>query len=208
LAKRRDFSAVGKDGSCTTTRSSKHWQANFGSSKIAPRFHSIQQLFTAMKISRIWFGVGLIGVAAISYAAWDEWNREPDLPGPLKIQGGVIDKENFMLRRAEQTALKRGIDSEKDVLYSPLWRQQAIAAMDELAARAPLVGGPWRELGPAPTPNGQTVGTVTPVSGRVISIAVHPTNADIVYVGTASGGLYRSLDGGSSWVPLMDRALS
>lgn len=159
------------------------------------------------KRSKVLLGLGLIGVAAIGYAAWQDWNREPDLPGPL-IQGGVIDKETFMLRRAEQTALKRGIDSEKDVLYSPQWRQQAIAELEARIARAPLAGGAWRELGPAPTPNGQTVATVTPVSGRVISIAVHPTNANIVYVGTASGGLYRSTNGGTSWVPLMDTALS
>ncbi len=160
-----------------------------------------------MKISKGVLSLGLIGAAAIGYAAWEDWNREPDLPGPL-IRGGIVDKETFMLRRAEQTALKRGIDPEKAILYSPKWRQDAIAALDARVARAPLAGGSWRELGPAPTPNGQTVGTVTPVSGRVISIAVHPTNADIVYVGTASGGLYRSVNGGTTWVPLMDTALS
>ena len=43
-----------------------------------------------------------------------------------------------------------------------------------------------------------------PVSGRTVAIAVHPTNPDIVYVGAAQGGVYRStgrrdhLDAGSS----------
>ena len=46
------------------------------------------------------------------------------------------------------------------------------------------------------------------VSGRVTVIAVHPTNENIVYVGTAQGGLYRSLNGGATWTPLTDNALS
>src|SRR5689334_1077352 len=67
---------------------------------------------------------------------------------------------------------------------------------------------PWTPLGPAPIPNGQTTAVSQAVSGRVTVIAVHPTNENIVYVGTAQGGLYRSLNGGTSWTPLMDNALS
>ena len=44
------------------------------------------------------------------------------------------------------------------------------------------------------------------MSGRTIAIAVHPTNPDIVYVGTANGGLYRTINGGTTWTPLMDSA--
>jgi hypothetical protein len=51
----------------------------------------------------------------------------------------------------------------------------------------------WSRLGPAPIPNGQTANnTSQPVSGRVTAIVVHPTNADIAYVGTAQGGVYRT----------------
>ncbi len=57
-------------------------------------------------------------------------------------------------------------------------------------------------------PTGKQLGVSTPVSGRTISIAVHPTNPNIVYVGAAQGGLYRSTDGGTNWTPLMDGALS
>ena len=67
---------------------------------------------------------------------------------------------------------------------------------------------PWTPLGPAPIPNGQTTAVSQAVSGRVTVIAVHPTNENIVYVGTAQGGLYRSLNGGTTWTPLTDQALS
>lgn len=76
---------------------------------------------------------------------------------------------------------------------------------------APAVGPTWTSVGPAPIPDGQTNlidATRNPVSGRVLTIAVHPTNANIVYVGTAQGGLYRTLNGGLTWTPLMDDALS
>src|SRR5437660_7381421 len=69
----------------------------------------------------------------------------------------------------------------------------------------------WSPIGPAPIPDGQTNlidATRNPVSGRVLAIAVHPSNPDIAYVGTAQGGLYRTLDGGATWTALMDSALS
>ena len=67
----------------------------------------------------------------------------------------------------------------------------------------------WTEIGPNPIPNGQVQsGAQLAVSGRTIAIAVHPTDPNIVYVGTAQGGLYRTTDGGTTWTPLLDNALS
>lgn len=65
----------------------------------------------------------------------------------------------------------------------------------------------WVPLGPSPIPNGQTLPLALPlnspekkpVSGRVTVIAVDPTNPNIVYVGPAQGGVFRSLDGGQTW---------
>src|SRR5258705_9851866 len=62
----------------------------------------------------------------------------------------------------------------------------------------------WVFIGPNPIPLGQTQGTRVAVSGRTISIAIHPTNPDIVYVGTAQGGLYKSTNGGTNWTKLFE----
>lgn len=43
------------------------------------------------------------------------------------------------------------------------------------------------------------------MSGRVTAIDVVLKNPDIIYVGTASGGLWRSTSGGIHWEPLFDR---
>ena len=66
----------------------------------------------------------------------------------------------------------------------------------------------WIELGPDPIPNGQTTGVSVAVSGRTTAIVVNPTNANIVYVGTANGGIYRTTDGGTTWIQIFDGASS
>jgi hypothetical protein len=47
-----------------------------------------------------------------------------------------------------------------------------------------------------------------PVSGRVNVIAVDPFNSNLVYVGPAQGGIYRSTDGGRTWIELFGKARS
>src|SRR3989442_894609 len=42
------------------------------------------------------------------------------------------------------------------------------------------------------------------VSGKITALAVDPTNADTVFAGTAGGGLWKSIDAGSTWAPLTD----
>jgi len=74
--------------------------------------------------------------------------------------------------------------------------------------RSPNIAVGWANIGPSPIPNGQTETVTTAVSGRVTAIAIHPTNPDIVYVGAAQGGVYRSLDGGTTWTQLFDNTQS
>mgnify|MGYP002700944055 FL=1 len=42
------------------------------------------------------------------------------------------------------------------------------------------------------------------MSGRVTSIDVVNSNPDIMYVGTASGGLWKSTSGGVTWEPIFN----
>ncbi len=73
-----------------------------------------------------------------------------------------------------------------------------------LNSLAPVNLTDWTFLGPAPIPLGQTSTTRVPVSGRTIAIAVHPTDPNTVYVGTAQGGLYKSTNGGTNWTKLFE----
>src|SRR5438093_12301135 len=41
-------------------------------------------------------------------------------------------------------------------------------------------------------------------SGRVMTIAVDPSNKAVIYIGAASGGVWKTLNGGASWQPIFD----
>jgi photosystem II stability/assembly factor-like uncharacterized protein len=68
----------------------------------------------------------------------------------------------------------------------------------------------WVPVGPSCVYNGQLVdsGKSAPVSGRVTAIALHPTEAETVYVGTATGGVWKSTNNGVSWEAIMDTQIS
>ncbi|HSH39505.1 MAG TPA: hypothetical protein VK993_12040 [Chthoniobacterales bacterium] len=149
---------------------------------------------------------------------------DPDLPEE-DVVSGLIDKQDYLRRRADYYLSLRGFEAGET--FDPNARPSAIQQMEadqldlftNLKAAAASAGPDspemlqlaisstaWTELGPAPIPNGQTEVRVTPVSGRTTAIAVHPTNPNIAFVGTAQGGLYRTFDGGETWTPLFDDA--
>ena len=165
------------------------------------------------------FGLGLIIAAAwlAPFGTFAEYfNDDPDVPDIVKKAKAQMTKEEYRHRRAEQIDLYRGME-DGDNAENIRSRNQAIVKMteqeDAMRARPSnptndALLAAWTPLGPDPIPNGQTVSVSTPVSGRVTAIDVHPTNPDLVYVGTAQGGVYRSLDGGATWTPLLDAGLS
>ena len=71
-----------------------------------------------------------------------------------------------------------------------LWR--AWEEKQAILASSPRSGGAWFELGP------------TNLSGRILAIAFDPNDADNVYVGAASGGLWKTTNGGDTWITTTD----
>src|SRR3954463_2158655 len=51
---------------------------------------------------------------------------------------------------------------------------------------------PWFSLGPSN------------LSGRIQSVTFDPTNASVVYLAAAGGGVWRSVNGGRDWIPIGD----
>src|SRR5215472_2718776 len=160
-------------------------------------------------------------LSAPETAAEEDDEDSPDIP---RIARGHISEGEYLRLRDQHLGRLRGVD---DLARNPQARSQAIRKMEgqeqnfqrqRAASATPsgqaainLLPPTWTALGPDPIPNGQvqiSPGSPVPVSGRVTAIAVDPTNENIVYVGTAQGGLYRSMDGGSTWLALMDSALS
>jgi hypothetical protein len=109
------------------------------------------------------------------------------------------------LKLHRKASLERGVANEKNRSRSLLPNNQALRDTESIIDFFEF-GPIWAPLGPSPIPNGQTFGTTNPpevpVSGRVSAIAVDPTNPNIVYVGAAQGGVFRSLDAGHTWFSL------
>lgn len=130
--------------------------------------------------------------------------EDPDLPAFIT---GRISKSDFLRLRSEQIGLMRGVPHS--LPYDP--RAKALNEMSRqtAGALAKVSSTAWTPIGPSPIPNGQVSGGGTvAVSGRVTAIAVHPTDPNTAYVGTAQGGVYRTIDGGANWTPIFDNAAS
>jgi photosystem II stability/assembly factor-like uncharacterized protein len=65
-----------------------------------------------------------------------------------------------------------------------------------------LKGTSWAPIGPSP------IAEDIQVNGLVSAISVSSANPNIIYIGSAGGGVWRSGDGGNTWRPLFDRQLS
>jgi hypothetical protein len=65
-----------------------------------------------------------------------------------------------------------------------------------IGPRALLPGDQWVERGP------------NDVAGRSRCLVIHPTLPLVMWMGTAGGGVWKSIDGGASWAPKSDRLAS
>jgi photosystem II stability/assembly factor-like uncharacterized protein len=56
-----------------------------------------------------------------------------------------------------------------------------------------LLTADWQQAGP------------DNIGGRVTDLAVHPTDANVCYAAMATGGVFKTIDGGTTWTPIFDR---
>ncbi len=95
-------------------------------------------------------------------------------------------------------------------------QQRAMGILPQADAAAPnSVGFPgpsnWTNIGPQPVTNsagGANFGNPA-ATGRITAIAIDPTttttSSQVVYLGGATGGVWKSTDGGSSWNTIFDQ---
>ena len=118
----------------------------------------------------------------------------PGLPG-IENEDTEGRGDWFMFQRSYGSnvipgdARRRAWKSQTDSQTSERVRTQATAA--------------WRSIGPSPTVSAW-YDSWGPTSGRVNSVAVSPSNSQLVLLGTSTGGIWRSTDGGASFVPVSD----
>ena len=86
-------------------------------------------------------------------------------------------------------------------LAAPGLRSGPVAPGGQLAAQTSLSGAAlsgleWRNIGPAIN------------SGRIADIAIHPENDNIMYVGVGSGGVWKTVNAGTTWETIFDEESS
>jgi photosystem II stability/assembly factor-like uncharacterized protein len=144
---------------------------------------TVLALFTAM--------LGLLSPILI-YPARD-FNHAPD---------AAFEQEGIEQEAAEQEAADERLspplsyfnrlspDARLRLIREEYEKYQAAKANDFSALA--VEDGRWTSLGPT---NG---------AGKITAIAFHPSSPDIIYVGSHGGGVWKSVDAGSTWVPLTD----
>jgi len=140
---------------------------------------------------------------------------DPDLPSKKFLRNG-IDEEEYRQARDEYIASLRGLDMEHPtaVIGKRAEAINRLNAQEELmrAARRATPNTPssfadWLEIGPTTLPNGQYQGGLSgSVNGRATAVVVDPTDSNTIYLGTAQGGVWRSIDNGATWTSIFDSA--
>ena len=71
------------------------------------------------------------------------------------------------------------------------------------SAGTPVVPTQWFQVGPESIANGQTPAAAN-TTGRVTGSVADPRDPNIIYVATAGGGAWKTIDGGKTWRPIFD----
>jgi len=78
-------------------------------------------------------------------------------------------------------------------------RSGTLAKATATATANAIEGDTWLPIGPRPIADGPY-----DYSGRVTALATVPGSPNVVYLGAAQGGVWKTTDGGTVWVPLTD----
>lgn len=126
------------------------------------------------------------------------------MTGLLLFSWSISQKDNPM--EMEEEAEMEGGPNPEDWMY----RQRAypyghirkdiyLEAMQQWQALSQARSGQdkvWQSMGP------------TNIGGRITSLAIHPNDDNTIYIGAASGGIFKTTDGGQKWEPIFDQAAS
>ncbi|MEW6213417.1 MAG: hypothetical protein AB1631_34300, partial [Acidobacteriota bacterium] len=79
-------------------------------------------------------------------------------------------------------------------------RHQKQADDDDIS---PAASNTWQHIGPSPTTSAY-LSAWGMTSGRINAVAVSNANSQIIIIGSSTGGLWRSTNGGASFAPVSD----
>jgi hypothetical protein len=139
-----------------------------------------------------------------SYARLDAGTPAPPAPAGAPAAGAGF--RSVLRPGGGEAVLSRSIGKTLWLDRLQEYKQRKAASVTRAREMAPAPGIPgarnWLPLGPTVVLDGQTGGN-QPVAGRVVGIAV-AAGGHTIYAASASGGVFRSDDGATSWRSLMD----
>jgi hypothetical protein len=126
--------------------------------------------------------------------AQEEWYTEHVSPHPVRGGPWTAEYRRFVLEVAAKERQK----------YEDLMKKPVLPATP--TTLLPASGTQWASLGPTTAAFIQNGGTTLNQvdSGRLNSIVVDPANPQRIFVATAAGGVWRSINGGGTWIPITD----
>lgn len=135
-------------------------------------------------MSTIRFGLFLL-VAAAGFGIYHA-SHSPEPFTPRK--GPAAPNDWFYMQRAWPSGRINHEARLEAVEQAKVMRGQAALAAQKRAA------ADWTQLGP------------TNVGGRITDVTADPSNTNVIYIGAASGGVWKTTDGGGNWSPVFDEA--
>ncbi len=137
-------------------------------------------------------------------------------PRPTETQNKKIAERRERERKRERPGENEAIAEDVEGRENWFWRQRMypFAELPENGREKAWASRPvdkgirpevltWQPLGPVSTTHGfVTQWGVT--SGRISAIAISPTNANLVLIGSPTGGIWRSTDGGANFTAVAD----
>ncbi|MEL6822702.1 MAG: sialidase family protein, partial [Calditrichota bacterium] len=133
---------------------------------------------------------GEIAQATIEY--WDRFYQENyfDKGYTFEDMGGT---GYFLYRRVKHFYESRH-NADGEIPFLSRWNAYE-ESKQQLLNKATSLTANWESMGP---------NTIDTLAGRMLSHTFDPIDPNIIYAGSGSGGLWKSLNAGDSWNPLTD----
>ncbi|MDQ3073847.1 MAG: hypothetical protein M3Q97_11360, partial [Bacteroidota bacterium] len=135
-----------------------------------------------MKRYHSFIGITISALLLVTGSGFSQSNQAPaQEKKPLKRYRHFYEQRAYPFDKIPEQARVKAMDYVKTKMQTKTSAASLLAAQPQ-----------WRPIGP------YTIG------GRVKSVVVHPTNPQIVYIGSAAGGAWKTVDGGDNWKPIFD----
>lgn len=143
-----------------------------------------------MKRSSLFLASFIFLIATLTFSLAEKTGNKSDshLKPSLREAKPLLREIEFMRPRAYPFSEIPAEARHNAIKQSKRLEEKRMANVNYTLAAQPE----WRCIGPGN------------IGGRVKSIAVHPSNTNIVYAAAAAGGIWKSTSGGLSWTPVFD----